>query len=112
MTVDCLVRLQASLGGDSLIGRRLYPLLVDADFAQVRVEPRMVYVDGSRPDLIEGFSRNTFIAMVRGVRAQAIDQGLMDAAAWDQGISDLERATQPGGTFCYAFFKATAVKDR
>lgn len=111
MTVDCLVRLQASLGGDSLIGRRLYPLLVEAGFAQVRVEPRMVYVDGSRPDLIEGFSRNTFIAMVRGVREQAIDKGLIDAAAWDRGISDLEQATQPGGTFCYTFFRATANRE-
>ena len=94
-TVDCLVQLQARLGGDGLIGRRLYPLLTQAGFAQPQVEPRMVYVDGSRPDLIEGFSRNTFIAMVRGVREQAIDQGLIDAAAWDQGISDLERAAEP-----------------
>ena len=109
-TVDCLVQLQARLGGDGLIGRRLYPLLTQAGFAQPQVEPRMVYVDGSRPDLIEGFSRNTFIAMVRGVREQAIDQGLIEAAAWDQGVSDLERAATSGGTFCYTFFRAQAMQ--
>lgn len=109
-TVDCLVRLQAGLGGDSLIGRRLYPLLVGSGFAEVRVEPRMVYVDGSRPDLIEGFSRNTFIAMVRGVREQALAGGLIDTAAWDAGIRDLERAATSDGTFCYTFFRGQAMR--
>jgi SAM-dependent methyltransferase len=109
-TVACLVQLQAKLGGDSLIGRRLYPLLVAAGFAGVRVEPRMVYVDGSRPDLIEGFSRNTFIAMVRGVREQALAGGLIDAAAWDAGIRDLERAATDDGTFCYTFFRGQAMQ--
>lgn len=108
-TVDCLVRLQADLGGDSLIGRRLYPLLVASGFTEVRVEPRMVYVDGSRPDLIEGFSRNTFIAMIRGVREQALASGLIDAVAWDVGIRDLERATATDATFCYTFFRAIAT---
>jgi len=109
-TVDCLVQLQAALGGDSLIGRRLYPLLVEAGFTEGQVEPRLVYVDGSRPDLIEGFSRNTFIAMVRGVRDQALAQGLIDAATWDRGIRDLERAAQPDATFCYTFFRARALR--
>jgi len=106
-TVDCLIELQARHGGDSLIGRRLYPLLQEAGLAATQVEPRMVYVDGSRPDLAEGFSRNTFTAMVRGVREQALTLGLMQSAEWDQGIRDLERAAEPDGTFCYTFFKAT-----
>ena len=38
----------------------------------MRVSPRMVYVDGSRPDLIDGFTRKTFTAMVEGVRETAI----------------------------------------
>jgi len=109
-TVDCLVQIQALLGGDALIGRRLYPLLVEAGFAQAVVEPRLVYVDGSRPDLIEGFSRNTFIAMVRGVRDQALAHGLIDEQTWDQGIRDLERATEATGTFCYTFFRGVAEK--
>ncbi len=105
-TVECLIRIQARLGGDALIGRRLYPLLVEAGFREVEVSPRMVYVDASRPELVEGFSKNTFIAMVEGVREQALEWGLIDAATWDKGIADMLRATGPGGTFCYTFFKA------
>ena len=98
------------MGGDSLIGRRLYPLLVGAGFREVRVSPRMVYVDSSRPELVEGFSKNTFIAMVEGVREQALSMGLTDAFTWDKGIADLYRATEEDGTFCYAFFKGVAVR--
>jgi len=107
-TVQCLIEIQARLGGDSLIGRRLYPLLSASGFASVRVTPRMVYVDSSRPDLVESFSRNTFIAMVEGAREQALALGLMDAAAWDKGIADMYRATEADGSFCYCFFKAVA----
>ena len=107
--VDCLVQVQARLGGDALIGRRLYPLLLEAGFARVDVDPRMVYVDRSRPALVEGFSKLTFIAMVEGVAEQALTLGLTDAARWQQGIRDLYRATEADGTFCYTFFKATAA---
>ena len=108
-TVECLVEVQAALGGDALIGRRLFPLLAEAGFAGPRVTPRMIYVDDSRPQLAEGFARNTFIAMVRGVRDQAIAAGLIDAAGWERGIRDLELAAGPGGTFCYTFFQAYAT---
>ena len=47
--VQCLIRRQDELGGDALIGRRLYPLLKAAGFKRVETSPRMVYVDGSRP---------------------------------------------------------------
>jgi len=83
----------------------------EAGLARVGVEPRMVYVDGSRPDLIEGFARNTFIAMVRGVRDQAVAHGLIDAATWNAGIRDLERATAADATFCYTFFRGQARRD-
>jgi SAM-dependent methyltransferase len=108
--VQCLVELQKRAGGDSLIGRRLYPLVRDAGFAGVTVSPRMVYVDGSRPDLIEGFSRRTFTAMVEGVGAQAVGQGLMSEADWAAGVRDLYRTANADGTFCYTFFKAVALK--
>ena len=108
--VQCLIDIQARLGGDSLIGRRLYPLLVETGFRDVRVSPRMVYVDSSYPDLVEGFSKNTFIAMVEGVRDQALSLGLIDQRTWDKGIADLNRATESDGTFCYTFFKATATR--
>ncbi len=108
--VQCLVDLQARMGGDALVGRRLYPLLTEAGFREVRVSPRMVYVDNSRPDLVEGFSRNTFTAMVEGVREQALSLGLIDRRTWEKGIADLYRATEPDGTFCYTFFKGVATR--
>jgi SAM-dependent methyltransferase len=108
--VQCLIDIQARLGGDSLIGRRLYPLLVEAGFRDVRVSPRTAYVDSCRPDLVEGVSKNTFIAMVEGVREQALSLRLIDQPTWDKGIADLYRATERGGTFCYTFFKAVATR--
>jgi len=108
--VQCLVELQASAGGNALIGRQLYPLLVQSGFGDVRVSPRMVYVDGSRPELIDGFTRKTFIAMVEGVRGSAIANGLMDAAAFDEGVRDLDRTAAADGVFCYTFFKGLGVR--
>ncbi len=108
--VECLIEAQARLGGDSCIGRRLYPLLIEAGLRDVRVSPRMVYVDASRPELVDGFSKKTFIAMVEGVRERALELGLIDERTWDKGIADLYRATEADGTFCYTFFKAVARK--
>ena len=109
-TVQCLIDIQGRLGGDARIGRRLYPLLVEAGYRDVRVIPRMVYVDDSLPELVEGFSRNTFIAMVEGVREKALSLGLMDESSWNKGIGDMYRAAEPGGTFCYTFFRGSAVR--
>lgn len=108
--VDCLVEMQARLGGNSLIGRELYPLLTKAGFAPVTVSPRMVYVDGSRPKLIEGFTRNTFTAMVEGVREQALAAGITDPESWQRGIDGLNRTAADDGVFCYTFFKARGLR--
>lgn len=108
--IQCLVTLQAQCGGNSLIGRQVFPLLIQTGFVHVRVSPRMVYVDASRPALVEGFTKNTFTAMVEGVREQAITAGLISPQRWEQGIADLYRTTQPDGTFCYTFFKGLARK--
>ena len=107
--VQCLIDLQAKMGGDSLIGRRIYPLLVEAGFKHVSVSPRLVYVDGSRPHLVEGFTKNTFTAMVEGVGPQAIASGMIDEKTWSEGISELYRAAEADGTFCYTFFKGVAI---
>ncbi len=71
------------------------------------MSPRMVYVDASRPALVEGFTRRTFTAMIAGTREPAIAAGLSDAAAFDAGLRDLGRTTGPDRTFSYTFFKAT-----
>jgi SAM-dependent methyltransferase len=107
--IGCLIDLQARAGGDSLIGRRLYPLLVAAGLRDVQVVPKLVYVDGRHPELIEGFTRNTFIAMVAGVRERAIEFGLIDLETWDRGIADLYRTAAHDGTFCYTFFKGVGT---
>jgi SAM-dependent methyltransferase len=107
--IACLVDLQRQAGGDGLIGRRLYPLLRAAGYTRVSVSPRSVYVDASRPDLVDGFTRRTFTAMVEGVGPQVVAQGLMTEADWAAGIRDLYRTARDDGTFCYTFFKAVAV---
>jgi SAM-dependent methyltransferase len=108
--VQCLVDLQAGSGGDSLIGRRLYPLLTAAGFRETRVSPRMVYADGSKPALRDGFTRKTFSAMVEGVGAHVLREKMMDEVSWRTGVRDLYRTAEPDGTFCYTFFKAVAYK--
>jgi ubiquinone/menaquinone biosynthesis C-methylase UbiE len=107
--IQCQVELQRRAGGNALIGRELYPLLSDAGYNAIHVSPRMVYVDGSKPDLVEGFTRRTFTAMIEGIRSSAIEAGLIEPATFDQGIRDLYRTTEADGVFCYTFFKAVAT---
>lgn len=103
--VQCQVDLQRAAGGDANIGRRIFPLMVDAGIDDVHVSPRMVYVDSSRPDLVDGFTLKTFTAMIAGVRERALAAGLAGAAAFDAGIRDLRRTAETDGVFCYTFFK-------
>jgi SAM-dependent methyltransferase len=105
IAVKCLIDVQESMGGNSLIGRELYPLIREAGFSDVKVNPRMVYVDGTKPGLVEGFTKNTFTAMVEGVREKALSMNLTDSKTWDKGIRGLYRTTEYDGTFCYTFFK-------
>jgi len=69
----------------------------------------MVYVDGGRPDLIDGFTRKTFTAMVDGVRETALARGLISAERFDEGVRDLYRTAADDGTFNYTFFKAVGT---
>lgn len=108
--IACQVELQRRAGGNALIGRQLHPLLVAAGLDAVRVSPRMVYVDTSRPDLADGFTRKTFTAMIEGVRERALVAGLIEPARFDAGVRALERTTQADGVFCYTFFKGVGVK--
>lgn len=108
--IQCQVELQRRAGGNANIGRELYPLLKSAGLDAVHVSPRMVYVDASRPGLVEGFTEKTFTAMIEGVRQPAVDAGLIDATTFDDGIRALYRTTASDGVFCYTFFKAVGVK--
>jgi SAM-dependent methyltransferase len=108
--IQSQVRLQREAGGNALIGRELYPLLIAAGFGQVRVTPRMVYVDASRPELVDGFTLKTFTAMIEGIRDSATESGIITRETFDAGIRDLRRTTRDDGTFCYTFFKGVAIR--
>ncbi len=110
--IQCQIELQKRAGGNALIGRELYPMLNEAGFKSVRVSPRMVYVDSSKPALVEGFTKNTFTAMIEGVRDAALRAGLIDQTTFDKGIRGLYRTTETDGVFCYSFFKAFAENSK
>ena len=108
--VDCLTALQASHGGNALIGRQLYPLVKKAAFSRLSVTPKLMYVDASRPDLVEEFSKITFIGMIEEIKDQALAHNLINLEEWQKGIDALYRSTEADGTLCYTYFKAHAFK--
>lgn len=108
--VNCLVHIQAGLGGNSLIGRQVYPLLAGAGYREVRVTPRVVYADASRPEMVEGFTKQTFNPMIEGVRETVIASKMMTPERWEKGIRDLYRTTEADSSFSYTFFKGVALK--
>jgi len=108
--IQCQIKLQAHAGGNALIGRELYPLLRKSGYNSIRVSPRMVYVDASKPEMVDGFIRKTFSAMIEGVRERALRERLLEATTFDKGIRDLYRTAHADGTFCYTFFKAIGMK--
>lgn len=108
---ECLIEVQGMLGADSLIGRRLYPLLCEAGFEGVSVSPRMVYADASHPERMDRFVAKTIVPMVEGVEERALREGLITRPEWEAGLAHLRRlATSRAGTFCYTFFKAMGRK--
>jgi SAM-dependent methyltransferase len=109
--IRCQIELQRAAGGNANIGRELYPLVRAAGFRGVRVSPRMVYVDSSRPRLVDGFTRKTFTAMIEGVREAALKARMITAERFDEGIRALYRTAEEDGVFCYTFFKAYGEKQ-
>jgi len=69
-----------------------------------------VYVDDSNPKWVEGFTRNTFTAMIQGIAREAVAKGLISEEEMATGIADLLKTAGGGGTFCYTFFKGIATK--
>ncbi len=109
--IQCQVELQRRAGGNAMVGRELYPLLRKAGFDSIHISPRMVYVDSSRPELVEGFTKKTFTAMIEGVRQSAIEVGMVEPDVFEKGIRDLYRTAGPDGVFCYTFFKGVAERS-
>jgi protein-L-isoaspartate O-methyltransferase len=109
--IDCQIQLQRQSGGNSNIGRELYPLFKSIGLSDISVSPRMVYVDASKPQLVEGFIKNTFTAMIEGVGEKAIQQDIITKSEFEKGINDLYRTAEPDGVFSYTFFKAFGIKE-
>jgi ubiquinone/menaquinone biosynthesis C-methylase UbiE len=108
--VNAVSQYQHLQGGDPHIGRRLYPILSEAGFENVRVEPCMAYADGSRPDWIDEFTQATFIDMMRGQETAVLERGLLTEREWQAGMTALSRTATLEGTFCYTFFRAVAKR--
>ena len=110
--INCQIQLQRQNNGNSNIGRELYPLLSSAGLSDISVSPRVVYVDSSKPQLVEGFILNTFTAMIEGIGEKAIGEGLIDQLTFEKGIKDLYRTTEKDGVFSYTFFKGFGIKKQ
>ena len=110
--IDCQVQLQADAGGDALIGRRVYPLMVEAGLAR-RTGVAAGGVRGRRP---AGVGRGLHAPYVRrdgrGRARAALAAGMIDAETFDAGVRDLYRAAEPDGTFSYTFFKGAGTAQR
>jgi len=70
---------------------------LEARLRHVNVPPRMVYVDASRPERVEGLTRNKFAAMVQGVRERALTLGLIDEVTWKPSHHGAETPGRAGG---------------
>lgn len=108
--INCQIQLQKLNGGDTNIGRKLFPLFRSIKLVDISVCPKIVYIDASKPNLVEGFIKNTFTAMIEGVRKNAILEGFTDKHTFDKGINDLHRTAESDGVFSYTFFKGVGIK--
>ena len=108
---DCMIKAQQYLGHDPLVGRRLYPLLMEAGFDLKDVSPRWVYADALNPVLLDGMVNKIIVPMTQTARGHSLEMELVDETIWEKGIADLERSgIPPEGTFFYTWFKGVAVK--
>ena len=110
--VQAQVTLQQKGGGDANIGRRLYPLLHKQGFGQIQVSPRQVYVDDSKPKLVDGFIRNTFTAMIQGIAEDAIAEQIIDGTTMKRGIEALLNTAAGGGRLAIPFSRRQLTRFR
>jgi hypothetical protein len=90
-----------------MIGRELYPLLKKAGFTSIHVSPRMVYVDSSKPELVEGFTKNTFTAMIEGIRNAALKAQIVDEIIFDKASETYTGQQKPTVFFVIRFLRAS-----
>lgn len=109
--VQAQVTVQAQNGGNANIGREVSILLRNAGFKSLVSDPRVVFVDDSKPSMVDGFVKNTFTAMIKGIAEEAVSRGVVTQDEMDTGIRDLLRTAEGGGSFSYTFFKVVGTKD-
>jgi len=106
-----LIQAQKNIGHDPLIGRRLYPLLKQADFNIEEISPRYVYADYLNPDLLDGVVNNIIVPMVQSAKDQILSNSILSDTCWHKGIKELsDVGVDPFGTFFYTWFKALVYK--
>ena len=108
--IDCQVQLQAGAGGDALIGRRVYPLMVRGGPGRRARVP----ADGLRGRRPSRAGRRVHAQDVHGDgrgRARPGDRCAADRGRrFDAGVRDLHRTAEADGTFSYTFFKGTGTR--
>ena len=105
---DVFTRFQATLGGDGLIGRRLFRLLHNAEFADVQlsVQPEVHWYGSA------GYVAwvQNIIGNLESARNGMLAAGVISAADLNAGVADLERLkTDPGGSAVFVWNRAMAV---
>jgi len=109
---NSLVIAQQQLGHDPLIGRRVYPLLIEAGFAVRNVMPKCVYADALIMEDLDGGVNKIMVPMVESAKQQVLESGIVDSQTWDKGIKDLSDVGRAqNGTLFYSWFKGVAVKE-
>lgn len=83
--IQSQVELQEKRGGNANIGRQLYPLLNESGYENIEVSPRQIYVDKSKPKLVEGFIKNTFTAMIQGMSSEIISEEILSIQEFEKG---------------------------
>lgn len=106
--VAAVSQYQCMQGGDPFTGRRLYSLLRASGFRNAAVEPCIAYADETRPSWVEGFTRATFIDMMKAQREAVLARDLLNEIEWRDGMEALDRTARGDGSFSYTFFRASA----
>ncbi|MHC5157432.1 MAG: methyltransferase domain-containing protein [Planctomycetota bacterium] len=106
-----LIAAQRAQGHDPNIGRRLTPLLTEAEFDVQSCGPAWLYADRLSPDLRDGMVNRIIVPMVQSAEKQIFEDNLVPADIYTKGIADLSRVDKiDEGTFFYTWFKAVATK--
>lgn len=110
--INSQIQLQKLNGGDANIGRKLFSLFQAINLKYISVSPKIVYIDPTKPKLAEGFLKNTFTAMIEGVRENAIQKGIINKQIFEKGIMDLNQIIESKGVLATLFLKELESKNK